>query len=324
MTKLFKNPKGKILVAVNLDEGSGPLLKAAANLAEKSQSELAVLHVCDYWVGRTWANDMMLSGSVMMNLAESAEAEALRAARTRLSDLLSANVKGVEVQSEVVLGFPDESIRAHAVTTSADLLMLGGTSSDYRFVPSGLSTVISLLSEAPVPVIVIPKNWKGSWNTDRMRIMIADDLSSHGEAAVHAGYELSVRLGGCSLFHTHVTQMSKEALSAAIDTAAAASHTTAGALNSDEIWAATMSSLEKKVHSRAGEYQSQLSANGTRSTVSILHGNPSDAVLKYAADEKPDLLVFGRHRTWRRKPFVLGQLPFHGMLKSNLPVMVAG
>jgi nucleotide-binding universal stress UspA family protein len=54
----------------------------------------------------------------------------------------------------------------------------------------------------------------------------------------------------------------------------------------------------------------------------LLQGDPVESVLKYADDLKADMLLFGRHRTWRRKPFAIGQLPFHSMLKSRRPVLI--
>jgi nucleotide-binding universal stress UspA family protein len=324
MMKHFSNPSDPILVAVNLDESAQSVLTAARQWALRLKRPIKLMHVCDYWVGRTWANDLMLGGAVLSNIAESAEEEAINAAKKSLDVMAKNFLQGVETFIDVVVGFSDEAIRAQAVTSHAACIMVGGTHAEYRFVPKGLSTVLSLLSESSCPVVVIPKGWKGHFD-QAVRILVGDDLTAQSETAVHAGYALAANFGAqTQVLHCHVNQMTKEALTSALSTASAAAHAPESALNRDDIWQAAQQSLEKRLSLRAMDQRIKIAKQGGHVQDLLLNGDASELLLKTANDKDAHLLVFGRHRTWRQKPFSVGHLPFHSMLKSGKPIVVVG
>lgn len=322
MTKRFMNPKGKILVPINLDESSGPLLKAAGQIAKRTGLSLNVVHVSEYWVGRTWPTEMMLGGP-MGGLVSAVEEETMDVAHSHLKELISSNLAGFDVSSEVLLGYPAESIRAHAVTIGAELIVLGGAADDYKYVPRGLSTVLGLMADAPCPVLVLPRGNTGSWEKKPLKAILADDLQRESDSSVLVGYEWVSALGNTELTHVHVNQLSKDDLQDALTAAAAASHTPEGALDLNTVWTAAMKSVETKLAERAPGRKHLVEARGGKVKISLLQGDPVDAILKLADDTKADLMIFGRHRTWRKKPFAVGQLPFHSMLRSKKPVLIA-
>jgi nucleotide-binding universal stress UspA family protein len=321
MTKRFMNPKSKILVPVNLDASSGALLKAAGQIAKRTGMGLSVVHVSEYWVGRSWPTEMMLGGP-MGGLVTSVENDAMDVAKERLQKLVKENLPGVEVQSQVLLGYPAEAIRAHALTTHAALIVIGGAAEDYKYVPRGLSTVLALMADPPCPVMVLPKGAAGNWETKNLKAVLADDLKPESDNGVIVAYEFIAALGTTDLVHAHVNQMTKESLKEAIISAAAAAHTPEGAVDLDTVWKAAINSMEEKLRLRAPGRKHLVEARGGKVETKLTHGDPVDGILNLAAETKADLLVFGRHRTWRRKPFAIGQLPFHSMLKSRRPVLI--
>jgi nucleotide-binding universal stress UspA family protein len=322
MTKRFMNPKGKILVPINLDESSGPLLKAAGQISTRTGLSIEVVHVSEYWVGRTWPTEMMLGGP-MGGLVSAVEDETMDIAHNRLKDIVKANLGTTTVGTHVLLGYPAESIRAHAVTIGAELIVLGGAADDYRYVPRGLSTVLGLMADAPCPVLVLPRGNTGSWSNKTLKAILADDLQPESDNGVFVAYEWVAALGHTELNHVHVNQLSKEDLQDALTAAAAAAHTPEGALNLDTVWTAAMKSVEEKLVSRAPGRKHLVEARGGSVKTTLLQGDPVDTILKLADEIKADLMIFGRHRTWRRKPFAVGQLPFHSMLRSRRPVLIA-
>jgi nucleotide-binding universal stress UspA family protein len=322
MTKRFMNPKGKILVPVAFDDSAADVLKAAGQIAKRTGLSLSVVHVSEYWVGRSWPTEMMMGGP-MGGLVSAIEDESMILASSQLKELVAKNLPGHKVTSEVLLGYPADSIRAHAVTMGAELIILGGTAGDYKFVPRGLSTVLGLMSEAPCPVLVIPKGSKTDWSTTRLHAVMADDLQPESDNAILIGYEWVTALGQVQLTHIHVNQLQKADLKEALSSASAASHAKQGLLDTETVWTAAMKSIQEKLNSRAPGRKTLLESRGGSVETQIIQGDPVDAVLKTAVDRKADLMIFGRHRTWRRKPFAIGQLPFHAMLKSGRPVLIA-
>lgn len=321
MTKKFMNPKSKILVPVNLDASSAALLKAAGQIAKRTGLGLSVVHVSEYWVGRSWPTEMMLGGP-MGGLVTSVETEAMDAAKERLEKLVKENLSGFTVEAKVLLGYPAEAIRAHALTTPTQLIVLGGAAEDYKYVPRGLSTVLALMADAPCPVLVLPKGAPVNWESKTLKAVLADDLKPESDSGVIVAYEWAAALGSTHLIHAHVNQMTKESLKEALVSAAAAAHTPEGSMDLDSIWTAAMRSIEEKLATRAPGRRHLVEARGGTVETKLLQGDPVDAVLKLADDTKADMLLFGRHRTWRRKPFAIGQLPFHSMLRSRRPVLI--
>lgn len=322
MTKRFMNPNGKILAAINLDDSSIPALKAARDIAKRTGLGLSVLHVNEYWVGRTWPTEMMLGGP-MGSLASTVEDESLKAAEDRLQAIVSEHAQGVPVEQAVILGYPLDAIRAHATTIGAELIVVGGISTDYKFVPQGLSTVLGLFADAPCPVLALPKDNPGHWDKGRLKALLSDDLTANTEEAVMVGYEWAAALGNVELNHVHVNQMTKRDLKVALDSAAAAAHTPQGVLNVDTVWNGAIQSIENALHDRAPGRQHLIEARGGAVTTTLLDGDPAEAVLQRANQEDADVLIFGRHRTWHTKPFAMGRMPFHSMLKSGRPVLIA-
>ena len=322
MTKRFMNPRGKILVPINLDDASAGLLKAAGQIARRTGLGLEVIHVSEYWVGRTWPTEMMLGGP-MGGLVTAVEDETMGVASSRLRDLVKSNLPGLDVRSEVLLGYPAESIRAHAVTIGAELLILGGAAEDYKFVPRGLSTVLGLMADAPCPVLVLPRGNIGNWDKKPMTAVLADDLQPESDNGILIAYEIVAALGQTELTHAHVNQMTKDDLKAALTTAAAAAHTPEGAMDVDTVWSAAMKSIEDKLASRAPGRKHLIEARGGKVSTKLIQGDPTEAIMTLATDSKADLMIFGRHRTWRRKPFAVGQMPFHSMLRAHRPVLIA-
>lgn len=322
MTNRFMNPNGKILVPVNLDETAAPNMKAAAQIAKRTGLKLEIVHVNEYWVGRTWPAEMMFGGPVT-GMISSVEDDAIAGAKASLSLLVKKNLPGMDIPCTVLLGYPAESIRAHAVAIGAELIILGGTADDYRFIPKGLSTLLSLMADAPCPVLVLPKGRVTNWESQSLKAIFSDDLQPQTESAVMVAYDFTAALGNIQLTLAHSNQMSKDSLKTAMTTAAAASHAPTGAFDVDVIWNAAMKSMDEKLMARASGHKKFLESRGGIAKFIILQGPPVESILNLANETKADVMIFGRHRTWRRKPFAIGQLPFHSMLRSQKPVLIA-
>jgi nucleotide-binding universal stress UspA family protein len=322
MTKRYMNPNGKILVSITLDDAGAANLISAAQIAKRTGLKLEVLHVSEYWVGRTWPTEMSFGGP-MADILTTVEDDSVRNATAHLKDLIKKNLPEMDATATVLLGYPAESIRAHAVSVAAEMIVVGGTADDYRFIPKGLSTLLSLMSDAPCPVLVLPKDKPTAWDHTDLTVIFADDLQPQSENAALIAYEWATALGNTKLIHVHSNQMYKKDLNLALASAAASSHTPPGAVDIDVIWNMAMKSMEEKLKTRAPGRKPLLEARGGSVETTIVQGSPSESILALAKSENADLVIFGRHRTWRRKPFAIGQLPFHAMLRSRCPILIA-
>ena len=154
-------------------------------------------------------------------------------------------------------------------------------------------------------------------------ILLADDLSEHSETAVMTGYDFAAALGGATLHHLHVNSLTEENLKVSLETASAASH--AGSLRGltgKEIFEMAIKALDQKMKSRSPGRRLLLEASGGKYHSEVVTGDVADEMQLVANRASVNLMIFGRHRTFRRKPFLIGQLPFYAMLTPNRPIMI--
>ena len=104
-----------------------------------------------------------------------------------------------------------EAIVNDASRSSADLIVCGVANVSHKFLPKGLSTVLSLMANAPIPVIAFPPgaSFQKS-NEDAFRIILADDLEDAGASAAKFGIEWAKSIGKSSIYHVHVNTSRKE------------------------------------------------------------------------------------------------------------------
>jgi len=283
---------------------------------------LRLVQVAEYWAGRSWPREITLEGPLAEAIT-AVEDESLRTAQAHLRKLAESVPREVTVEINAIAGFPAEGVIADAVANKAAIIFTGASKGSHRFVPKGLSTALTLMSDSPVPVIVLQEGCVTDFSKRDFGVLLADDLSDHSESAVMTGYDFAAALGGTSLQHLHVNGLTEESLKISLEAASAASH--AGSmrgLTGKEIFAMAMNALDQKMKARAPGRRLLLEAAGGKYRSEIVTGDVADELQVVASRSAVDMLIFGRHRSFRRKPFLIGQLPFYAMLTPSRPIMV--
>jgi nucleotide-binding universal stress UspA family protein len=312
---------GPVIVAVTFDEPSSNLLKSAASVAKRLSTSLHVIHCAEYWIGRSWPSNGLFPGDFGSVTAAFEEA-ALNRSREHLSKIVASSLPSFQGTMSVETGFPVDVIRNCADRLKASCIVLGTKEQTYRFVPKGLSTVLSLQDESPCPVLVFPTKRLFDWQPNRkLKILISDDLSPEGAHVVEKGLLFASKLEPTEITHIHVNSLQKEDLQAALQLVTASKHVPETPMSADVLWDSSMQRLSAFLKDRSLHLPQNTSTQTTLKHV-ILHGNPQDEIQRFTEEMDIDLLVFGRHKTIHRKPFNLGRMPLAAMSRLERPLLI--
>lgn len=318
----FKGKGGTIVVAVGLDEHTEALMRSAVSLAEQTQMSLRLVHVIEPWVGRYWAT-AVAGGVPMTDIVQNVESEQTKSAEEKLADLVYRFGDRVSCSYAVLLGIVADAILEDAEDHEAALIITGSAGDYQRFVPRGFSTALSLLAHAEVPVIVIPRNVEVDFKRDHIKLLLADDLAPESERIVPTTFNFAGNLCHPELVHLHVNSVGAEHLHDALTTAFASLHTEIDpGTASKDVAGAMQSAMEKGLLDRLPANRGAFENAGGTYQAKITVGQAADGVNSEADKLKADMVVFGRHQTFHRRPFLIGRMPFHSMLSHRHAVMV--
>ncbi len=312
-----------ITVAINFDEQSQPLIKIAEGLCQRAKMRMRLVHVIEPWVGRYWATSVA-GGVPMMDVIDTVESEQHKIAQLKLNELAKLVNNDIDVTTNVIIGTVADSIIADA-TSIASCLIISGAAVEYRkFMPRGFSTALSLMANAHCPVLVVPKNSKLDTTATTLKLLVADDLSDNAEPALATAIDLGKALQNVEILHVHVNTVSPEYIH---DTFTTVMATTRTAMSSDLDLAVLenmmLSTIASKLNDRLPIQRSEFQKQGGKYATQIATGKPSEEIAKIAKTYNADMILFGRHTTLHKRPFQLGQVPFHTMLAQECAVLIA-
>ena len=322
MGKRFRGDSRTVVLAVRADEGAQSLVDAAMQLCRRTGMKLRIVQVAEYWIGRSWPRELTIEGP-LAEAVDAVEGESIRMAEKHLRKMAESAGRGLEVETNVLSGNASECIIADALANRASLIITGAGRGSHRFVPRGMSTALSLMADAPIPVLVIQEGCRPKFDMDGQVVLIADDLSEHSERAVLTGFDLATALGKTKVKHVHVNAISEENLRVALEGVASASRSgQVRGISAGEIHELALKTLDAKLRQRAAGMKAVLEASSSEVSCHLRSGDVIDELNKAAEETKADFVVFGRHRAFRRKPFLIGQVPFYAMLSPDRPVLV--
>jgi len=324
MAPASPSTKGLALIATAFDAQTSALVASALTLARRFQVKLRFVSV----VETQWENpviDTPYYGVSPLVLSEVREQE-LEERRGKMKELLAKLPADVVAEGDVFAGDATQGLIADAIVHGANLVMTAANIDSYgTFTPRGFSKAMSLMAEAPLPVLVTSAQAPFDAGKPGFSILVSDDLQPDTEEAVRRGYELAAKLGkGTKLHHLHVHGDFREALGSVwseIRTAVEARlGTTEGAR--DRILAAEEAARLERLAERPGAYGAEAKAAGVEVKRLSEIGQVGDAIHEAAVDIGADLLVFGRHKWLRARPFIIGRVPLTAMLKAGRPLLV--
>ncbi len=323
MNKSIWSENEVVTVAIGFDDHSVGLLAAAAALCKRTDKTLALLHVVEPWSYNPGVPAFGFMTPVLGAMAAASE-EAQVAASQRLLEMARLVTPEVKVLAEVISGHLVETLCEQAKKLGSCLLIVGAKYADEKQPPrSGFSTALAVLNASSVPVLVLDSQAPARLSDRLATLMIADDLGPSGRAASQFGIEMAIALGNTSLNHVHVNGVRPEVLEAAVTSAVATSHTPADPkLSATKLFQSLLDNLAAALQERLEPNRDLLMRFDCSYSASVVTGDVVDEMAKIAETVRPDVLIFGRHRTIHTQPFFLGRVPFKAMLKLRRPVLV--
>lgn len=321
MTRHALQPGDPIVVAMKFDNLSTHVLRLAFELAERCKLKVAAIHVVELLpIPRNFLAET-ITGIDIAQAARSQQKGELEAARERLEKLArEIDPNGLVITTKVLSGLPAQMIAAEAAATNAAFIITGAASVSHRFIPKGLSTALTLMSDASVPVLVMRLETILESSQKEFRVLVADDMRDSGNAALRTALSLACLYPSSNVCHVHVNSLTESALEAALDAGAfsRSSSTKGGA----RVFDLMVKEIEDQLEKRARDVMSGLSSPGINYNPHVKTGSVAETLDLVIEEFHPDLIVFGRHQTFRSKPLSMGQIPFHSMLSQSVAVMI--
>lgn len=322
MTANQSNTKPTIVLGVQFGPALQPLLDAARDICLKINGRLRLVHAIEPWFGTSWSA-MAIHEPGMVDLFQTYEGQSMTQAGEELTRLAKTLPKELEVSVNTILGRSVDAIISDAMANQASLIITGAAASSHRFIPKGFSTALTLMSESPIPVLVITENARVDVKASDLSMMIADDLAEGSVSAVQRAYDWASRLGVRNLHHLHINNLSPELLKSSLETALATAHSTSVlTLPPQEVFDSVVKRLQDRLNERSRLARESSKGSFAKVDTVIRTGETSAMVSEASKASGAQILAFGRHKTIHKHPFYIGRFPFSSMLGEGKPVLV--
>lgn len=314
MSKHFMGFENKIIVATKFDEAFANLKKDAEAIAGRTGMSLKFVHAIESASGST-SNRALANIPKIQNIFEAVEESRQLKAEQRLKELIGSDDAGISVLSGDTVG----AIIAESVVSRAALIMVSANSDTYKFVPKGFSTALRLMAYSDIPVLVSPRSGVYNLKKDRIKMLIADDLSDECQDVVISAFDVARALGRTDVLHLHTCTLADDQIKGWIDDLSPENRDIRGTA---DISLAIRKNQESALTSRAPERIPLLEARGCTYRNEVVSGDALDQITRAADKYEADIIVFGRHKTIHKKTFSIGKVPFYAMLQQNRLIMI--
>lgn len=303
-------PRGVLVAALALDEATEVVARAAAELANENDLELRLVHVIAP-VGTEPLYYNAASVWTAMHPFQEFMAETAQRQKGQLSSLLGKLGLQRPGVVDVIFGDTVATISDYCRAHRANLVLAGVDVEGYGAMSAGFSTVLGLMTHAPLPVLAVrtkapPKLGRGA------KILIADDLETATEEAVRRGFEFAVKVGAAAVRQLHVAPDLGILLHAAWRDADLLEREMAADRGT------RLATLER----RAIPHRELARAAGATVDAEVRFGSAAAEIMREIATFRPDLVVFGRHKAIHKRGHLLGRMTCRAMLEAQTSVLV--
>jgi len=314
---MTRKAKGAAVVAVGFDDQTEALMATAFSLARRFGVELRVVHVVAPLEG-LGAFDYSASLYVSPLTATWDDEGAKTQAGEKMQQLLAEVPNDVKATGAVLSGPPTPCIAAEAIARRASVILTACNPDGYSALSQGFSTSIGLMHEAQLPVLTISRYAPLDFAKRGFHILLGDDLQEASHEAVLKAYELATRMGReTCLHHIHVHSLVRALIGNGVTLRPDATNATIEDQLDRENEVRTA-----KLKTRADTWLNRAKEAGVNITVDVRVGHVQTEIGAAASDFVPDLYVFGRHRLFRARPFLIGRMPFRTMLAERRAVLL--
>jgi hypothetical protein len=321
----FRNKNRNIVIATKLDKIGEDLITYSQHLFRNSLIPFRLVHAIEPkfvpGVIAGYPGDF-----VGAKLAKEWEDTSYTAAVEKLSALGKQVLPERECTHSVVFGRIPSAIVAEAISSNASLIVAAaGQMADKSF-PYGYSTSLGLMAGSTLPVMIVPNHWNRLHNYDRLRILVADDLTDHSRSAINIGCEFANAFSGSELMHLHICKSSHEDIKKwgeqILESMTTGTIPMDDNFRKDNFLDKVGSFYRQSLESRIGSAKMMIEQTGTYHP-SVLYGDPFTQFSYAVGKFNPDLVIFGRHEFVHARPLGIGKMPFHAMLALNRTIVIA-
>lgn len=322
MMESAREKRGVAVVAVAFDDRKETLLQSAVSLARRFDVTLRLVNVVEPPIYDAMAVEAPTVVSIPAAVLEDV-ARQVRDRKMEMAALVERLRKlNLDISGDVIEGDTVRSILSLAINARANLILTASHPDENRFFPRGFSTALSLMHEASLPVLVIGAS-PLDCQKEGLRILIADDLQPSTQEAVRKGYEFASLTPKAHIRHVHVHGDFRETLKDSW-------HDLREKIPGLKEMGATPDSIWRD------EYEARLLALKRQSLPFRLLAEKAHVMIEsdvrtgdvqreiHAVTEEfnPELVIFGRHRFFRTKPFLIGRMPFQTMIQERRAVLM--
>ena len=325
MAITLNSRKGCAVVGLSGNETGQGLLSTAVTLAHRFNIELHLVSVVEPIPFDLIAFDSpayLAYPPVNLEI----EAQRVKEREEALADIIKklSHNHGVAATGSVRSGSAAANLISEAVSRHANLLLSGYDSEAFRTGASGFTTTLTLMHDAPLPVLAVPHAMPLDFSKQNFRILLADDLLDGTQEAARKAYELASSLPGSHIRHVHVYGDLQEKIRSTWQTIVNRSGIHTGEIlitNEDEAIALEFKARKDRLSRQAYPFTQLAEKRDVKVEYDLRSGNV-DAELQVALkDCNPDIAVFGRHHFLHTRPLLIGRVPFRAMLHAGCGVL---
>lgn len=304
-----------VVAAIDFDASLANVVSVASDIARRSKAKLILVHAVREWGGYMTSS---IEGNMNMPLGDimSANLQAeMEDAKQQLNEIAAPLRNDITIETRVVAGLPNRVIAAEAILSQSQVLVIGSPTESWRRKEHRLTTLLSILDEAPCPVLVV-----GSGKLEKKieSVAIADDLTPWSLPAVRNGFYFAEAIEAPHVFHVHVNPLHRDRFAEALRRYASRHGTHVRAEAAADFFKDLDHDISQQLRERAGEETVWYPNREGHYTASVLHGPVLDTIEEAISAERgwnAGLVVFGQHRSFHRRPFRAGNVPFSEMAR---------
>jgi hypothetical protein len=285
---------------------------------------MILVHVCENPLADNMAAVAASKGFYFPAEAlEIAKADDYQETEWRLLELAKRMNPAIKVSVKVLenplIGRSD-LIEAEALASNSHLIIVGTASQYYKYIPSGLSCALELMGSSKIPVMAVNADQKFDLSNERLKVVISDDMKDSSLAVAVGAGKIAANLGKVDVYHVYINNVTLEDLG---KSSSKTMKLLRSAASPDELFKLMIKDHEARLQNRVigmtklleetfGQYHQEVITDK-----SVIEG------LKCVINERAaNMVFFGRHQTFHRKPFGIGRVPLFAMLTLNCPVIV--
>ena len=321
----FSGSDRKIVYGVKFDGDTFKNLKGACDLAKHTGMTLRLVHVIEKW--QEHLPGCYTPGSYFSSKFSAInEDNCIKDANAKFEELKTMIDPAIKVEQNVLFGSVAEGLLCDAVSSQAALIVCSYRPMSDQFLPKGLSTALSLLSDAGVPVLAIPQGFKMDYEKKPFKIIACDSLLDDCSEAISTACELGMDIGNTSIIHLHIHQKTPAEIAEWGEHIQSMMESykleVPSEFEIDNMMEQTRKKISHQLDQRIGMLKSIIPLKqGCEYAQQIRFGDLFEQFGAMTAKENPDIIAFGKHKRFHRKTLAVGSMPSYTMLGLGRPVL---